>query len=107
MESGHDLDGRSLKGIARLLTVDAERLQHLIEEEEFDVILSSLDRRLPVDVRSQATLATAKYLEASQERGHELFAKFVAHRVAKRKDDDYIVAFSAAAAVVPIAPAVT
>ncbi|PGG95212.1 hypothetical protein AJ79_10186 [Helicocarpus griseus UAMH5409] len=107
MESGHDLDGRSMKGIARLLAVDADNLQHLIDEECFDVILSSLDLRLPADVRSQATLATAKYLEAAKEAGQKLFCKILAARVARQRNDDYVIAFSAAAAVFPITPAIT
>ncbi|KAK2811575.1 hypothetical protein FQN49_008444 [Arthroderma sp. PD_2] len=104
MESGHDHDGRSLKGIARLLAVDADSLQHLIDEEGFDVIVSSLDRRLPSDVRSQATLATAKYLEVSGEAGQALCSSFVKARVAKHRNEDYIIAFSAASVVFPIMP---
>ncbi|KAL1967930.1 hypothetical protein VTN77DRAFT_2347 [Rasamsonia byssochlamydoides] len=107
MESGHDLDGRSLKGITRLLAVDAEKLQHLVDDEGFDVILSSLDNRLPQDVRSQATLATAKYLEASKEVGQKRFSQLLTAKVAKARNDDLIVAFSAAAAVFPVVPAVT
>ncbi|OAX78830.1 hypothetical protein ACJ72_06858 [Emergomyces africanus] len=107
MESGHDLDGRSLKGIARLLAVDAEHLQHLVDEECFDAILSSLDLRLPIDVRSQATLATAKYLEAAGENGQTSFSKILTARVARQRNDDYIIAFSAAAAVFPIIPSIT
>ncbi|PGH33618.1 hypothetical protein GX50_03528 [[Emmonsia] crescens] len=107
MESGHDLDGRSLKGIARLLAVDAENLQHLVDEDCFDAILSSLDLRLPIDVRSQATLATAKYLEAAGENGQIFFTKILTARVARQRNDDYIIAFSAAAAVFPIIPSIT
>ncbi|KAK2766909.1 hypothetical protein FQN54_006224 [Arachnomyces sp. PD_36] len=107
MESGHDHDGRSLKGIARLLAVHAGKLQHLVDEEGFDVILSSLDNRLPIDVRSQATLATAKYLEASGEVGQKFFSDFITAKVAKQKHNDFVVAFSAAAAVFPIVPAIT
>lgn len=104
MESGHDLDGRSLKGIARLLAVDADRLKHLIDEEGFDVIMASLDSRLPTDVRSQATLATARYLEASKEEGEELFSRLITERVTRKRNDDLIIAFSAAAAVFPLVP---
>ncbi|KAH8705137.1 putative actin cytoskeleton organization protein [Talaromyces proteolyticus] len=107
MESGHDLDGRSLKGITRLLAVNAQKLQHLIDDEEFDVILSSLDYRLPLDVRSQATLATAKYLEVSKDVGQKRFSRLITAKVAKARNDDLIAAFSAAAAVFPVAPAVT
>ncbi|KAK2746342.1 hypothetical protein FQN57_003224 [Myotisia sp. PD_48] len=104
MESGHDYDGRSLKGIARLLAVDAVSLQHLVDEDSFDVIVSCLDRRLPADVRNQATLATAKYLEAANETGQSLCSKFVMARMAKRKHEDYIIALSAASVVFPIMP---
>lgn len=106
MESGHDHDGRSLKGIARLLAVDAHNLYQLIDEEGFDVILSSLDLRLPVDVRSQATLATAKYLEAAQGTGQQLFTNIVKARVSRRRQEDSIIAFSAAAVVFPLIPTI-
>ncbi|KAJ6134028.1 hypothetical protein N7523_000350 [Penicillium sp. IBT 18751x] len=105
MESGHDLDGRSLKGITRLLAVDADSLQHLIDHEGFEVILSSLDNRLPLEVRSQATLATAKYLEVAKENGAEQFSALIGAKVAKGRLDDLILAFSAVAAVFPVAPA--
>lgn len=105
MESGHDLDGRSLKGITRLLAVDAESLQHLIDHEGFEVILSSLDNRLPLEVRSQATLATAKYLEAAKETGAKQFSGLIAAMIAKGRLDDFNLAFSAVAAVFPVAPA--
>ncbi|KKK14105.1 actin cytoskeleton organization protein, partial [Aspergillus rambellii] len=90
MESGHDMDGRSLKGIARLLAVDATKLQDLVDDESLDVIVGSLDYRLPLEWRSQATLATVKYLESSQ----------------ASRTDELIVAFSATAAIFPVAPEV-
>lgn len=105
MESGHDLDGRSLKGITRLLAVDAESLHHLIDHEGFEVILSSLDNRLPLEVRSQATLATAKYLEVAKENGAKQFSALTAAKVTKGRLDDLITAFSAVGAIFPVAPA--
>lgn len=104
MESGHDLDGRSLKGIARLLAVDAEKLQNLIDDEVLEVIVSSLDNRLPLELRSQATLAVTKYLEVAKETGEERFSKIVSAKIAKGHNDDLIVGFSAAAAVFPVVP---
>lgn len=106
MESGHDLDGRSLKGIARLLAVDAAQLQHLIDDEGLEVILSSLDNRVPLELRSQATLATAKYLEAARETGEKRFSALITSKVAKGRNDDLIIAFSAATAVFPVIPKV-
>ncbi|GES59880.1 actin cytoskeleton organization protein [Aspergillus terreus] len=106
MESGHDLDGRSLKGIARLLAVDAPKLQDLVDDEGLDVVLSSLDHRLPLDLRSQATLATVKYLEASKDTGEKRFSQLVTAKLSKARPDDLIVAFSATAAVFPVVPEV-
>ncbi|KAJ5558704.1 hypothetical protein N7461_002676 [Penicillium sp. DV-2018c] len=104
MESGHDLDGRSLKGITRLLAVHAVELEHLIDDEGFEVILSSLDIRLPLEVRSQATLATAKYLEVAKEAGEKKLLTLIMSILGKGRIDDLIVAFSAVAAVFPVAP---
>ncbi|EAW13030.1 UNC45-central domain-containing protein [Aspergillus clavatus NRRL 1] len=104
MESGHDLDGRSLKGIARLLAVDAVKLQHLVDDEGLDVILSSLDLRLPLELRSQATLATVKYLETAREPGQDRFSRLLSAKVTSSRNNDHIIAFSALAAVFPVVP---
>ncbi|KAE8350380.1 myosin-binding striated muscle assembly central-domain-containing protein [Aspergillus coremiiformis] len=106
MESGHDLDGRSLKGIARLLAVDASKLQDQVDDEGLDVILSSLDHRLPPEWRSQATLATVKYLEVSKETGQNRFTKLISAKLTKARVNDLIIAFSATAAVFPVIPEV-
>lgn len=104
MEVGHDHDGKALKGISRLLASDAEKLYSLIDQDTFDAILSSLDNRLPIEIRTQATMATAKYLEASQADGQKLLLNFMQVRFARQKNEDLILAFSAAAAVFPLVP---
>ena len=106
LEAGHVHVKRAVAGIARLLAADAEHLQSLLDAETLDVILSLLDYRLSVDVRSQATLAIAKYMEICQEKGPALLSDFVTSRVARQKNEDLIVAFSVAAAVFPIIPSV-
>ena len=106
MESGHDHDGRALKGVSRLLTLHADSLQHLIDEEVFDLFLVSLDDRLSMEVRGLATLATAKYMEVANGKAHQYFSNFVASRVMNQTADDLIIAFSAAAAVFPLVPSV-
>ena len=106
LESGHDNDGRALKGISRHLAVDAERLHVFIDEESFDAILYCLDYRVPRDVRGQATIATAKYLEASKQVGEEQLTKFITTRTAKHSSEDLVKAFSVAAAVFPIVTSV-
>ena len=107
MESGHDEDGRALKGIALLIVADPQNLHPFVDAEGFDAILSSLDIRLPTDVRSQATLACSKFLEVSGESGRQYFTDFVTARVSKQKHDAVIQAFSAAAGLFPVVPSVT
>ncbi|KAL8931511.1 MAG: hypothetical protein Q9216_007176, partial [Gyalolechia sp. 2 TL-2023] len=104
LEVGHDHDGRALKGIARLLAADAGKLYPIIDEETFDAILCSLDYRQPAEVRSQATLATAKYLELSGGKGQSFVCRFIPSRITKGHSEDIVLAFSVAAAVFPIIP---
>ena len=106
LESGNDHNGRAMKGIARLLATDAMKLYTIIDEDSFDAMLASLDNRLSLDTRSQATLATAKYLEVSNEVGQEQLSRFITTRIEQHTSDDLIVAFSAAAAVFPLVPTV-
>ena len=101
---GDEENGRALKGIARLLAADTENLHTLIDGETFDVILSSLDNRNPVQVRSQATLVTAKYLEASGDGGQKTLMQFFTSRITRQRNEDLVLAFSAAAGVFPVAP---
>ncbi|KAL8912215.1 MAG: hypothetical protein Q9172_007541 [Xanthocarpia lactea] len=101
---GHDDDGKALKGIARLLATDAGRLHPFIDEEIFEAILCSLDYRQPAEVRSQATLATAKYLELSGEKGQTYLVRFIPSYIAKGHGEELVLAFSAAAAVFPLVP---
>ena len=106
MEIGQDYDDRSLKGISKLLATDANSLESLVDQSTFDTILTCLDNRLPVAVRSQATLATAKFLEASQDRGRNMLSEYITTRVGKRADESLILAFSAAASIFPLVPSV-
>lgn len=101
---GHDDDGRALKGIARLLATDEGRLHPFIDEEIFNAILCSLDYRQPAEVRSQATLVTAKYLELSGEKGQTYLVRFIPSHITKGHGEDLVLAFSAAAAVFPLVP---
>ena len=104
IQVGDEENGRALKGIARLLAADTERLHILIDGETFDVILAALDNRNTIEVRSQATLVTAKYLEASGENGQKTLIQFVVSRITRQRNEDLVLAFSAAAGVFPVAP---
>ena len=104
MECGTDYDGRAMKGISKLMAVNPEKFLDLIDEEIFETFLLALDNRLNVEIRSQATLAIAKYFELSREKAQSFSSNFVTKRVALQTSEDLVVAFSAAAAVFPIAP---
>lgn len=106
IEAGHDLDERALQGIAKLLAADSEKLHSFMDEETFFAILTCLDNRLPLEMRSQATLATAKYLEAAEEKAQAAISKFVHARIARHNGEDLVLAFSAAAAIFPMAPSI-
>ncbi|KAK5121845.1 hypothetical protein LTR85_004720 [Meristemomyces frigidus] len=106
MEAGVERPERLMRTIARQLAIQPESVASLIDEDVFDVILSDLDIRLDSSLRSQAMLSASKLLEVSGEAGEKFFEQFVTERVAKQTNDDLIVAFSAAAAIFPILPAV-
>ena len=107
METGHDHDGRALKGIALLLIADTQRLYAFVDEDGFDALLTSLDFRLPPEVRGQATLVLSKFMEVDAAAGQQYFTNFVTSHVAKSKGEDLIMAFSASAAFFPLAPTIT
>jgi hypothetical protein len=104
MEAGEDFPGRAMKCMSRLLGAEASNLKGIIDADGFDVILSYLDIRLPQVLRSQATLATAKLFELSPDEAQTLISQYVVKRVKKPTADGLILAFSAAAAVFPMAP---
>jgi len=97
---------RAMRATAHQLAVQPANVADLIDEDVFDVVLSNLDIRLDSTLRSQAIVSLSKMLEATQQRGEKLFFAFVTGKVAKQTNDDLIVAFSAAAAVFPILPAI-
>ncbi|KAK5085459.1 SWI5-dependent HO expression protein 4 [Lithohypha guttulata] len=107
MESGHDHDGRALKGITLLLLADTPRLYSHIDEDAFDALLKSLDLRLPADVRGQATLVIAKFMEVAELEAQKYFSDFITSQVAKQKPEGLVISFSAAAQLFPVASNVT
>lgn len=106
MEPGVDHPERAMRAIARQLAMSSKEVTTLLDDDAFDVVLSSLDIRLAQSLRSQAMVAASKILEATGEQGETLFSGFVAGKVSQATNDDLIVAFSAAAAVFPVIPAV-
>ena len=103
MEEALDHPERAMRGVAQLLVHHANHLENIIDADSFNVILSSLDIRLPKTLRDQATLASIKLFELSPDTAKELISKFVTERAEKGDTDNLIVAFSAATAIFPIA----
>jgi hypothetical protein len=103
MEEALEHPERAMKGIAQLLAHFTEHLKGIIDADSFDVILASLDIRLPNSLRSQATLASIKLFELAPDTAGELISKFVTYRAKKGQANDLIIAFSAAAAIFPVA----
>ncbi len=106
IEAGQEHQARAMKGIARLLAADAENLQTLVDQDAFEALVSSLDERLPVDLRSQATLAVAKYMEVAGDIAQGYLTHFITFRIEKQTKNDLIVAFSVAASIFPIVPSI-
>lgn len=103
MEEALDHPERAMRGVAQLLAHHANHLENIIDADSFDVILSSLDIRLPKTLRDQATLASIKLFELSPDTAKGLISKFVTERLQKGDADNLVVAFSAATAIFPIA----
>lgn len=103
MEEALEHPERAMKGIAQLLAHYAEHLKGIIDADSFDVILASLDIRLPTSLRSQATLASIKLFELAPDTAGELISRFVTNRAKKGEANDLTIAFSAATAIFPIA----
>ncbi|KAI1480690.1 ARM repeat-containing protein [Daldinia eschscholtzii] len=115
MEGGQEDDDtcRELDRLTKMLNDDTQNkdkeqsICDVIDDVCVDTILGYLDMRQPDSVRSHAIVSTSAYLKAAGEKGNEALRKFFSDRVERGTYDDYIVAFCVAAAVFPIAPAVT
>ena len=103
LAAGDGDNSRAMKGISRLMAADASKLYEIVDDDVFDAILSCLDYRNPMEIKSPATLTIVKYIEAAEDRGQINLTKFVTAHYAKQTAGDLILAFSAAAAVFPIA----
>jgi len=106
MEAGVDRPDRLMGAITRQLAMQPDNVTDLINKDVFDVVLSELDIRHESSLRSQAMISASKLLETSKEKSEKLFSDFVTGHVAKETVHDLILAFSAAAAVFSILPAV-
>ena len=104
LETGHDDDGRALKNIARLLATDGGKLIDLMDSGTVDAILMSMDIREPLEIRTKAQMAITKYLEIRPNGGQTVVSDFITSKAKNKRNEDFILAFSAAAAIFPISP---
>lgn len=106
LEIGDSSNEVAMRGIARLLAAGSEQLSQcqFIDDICFNSILSALDYRYSAEYRTQATLVVAKLLEATDStKNQDKLTKFVITHIAKGENKDLVLAFSAAAAVFPVA----
>jgi hypothetical protein len=104
--AGVENPDRAMKAVARQVALAPENVADLLDEDTFDVMLSSLDIRQEQNLRSQSMLAITKIFETTGDEGAEIFSRYIGTRVAKGTNDELINAFSAASAVFPMVPTV-
>lgn len=105
IDVGQDHAERAMGAIVRILAAKPKELSSVLDQDAFEIILSCLDVHSASSIRSQATLATMKLLEVTEKPGEQMFKTFILSKVAAKHNEDLIIAFSSAAAVFPIAPA--
>ncbi|KAI5847321.1 armadillo-type protein [Morchella snyderi] len=96
----------TVRSVARLLTAHADELHSFVGQEALERFLEMLDTNLAEDLRSHATLATAKFVEADETVAASMLGRFMLSRLTEDSDDDLRIAFSAAAAIFPLVPTV-
>lgn len=99
-----DRELAAVRSIARLLAVNNEELSSCVGQDSLERLLGLLDIRSAEDLRSHATLAAAKFVEADEGIAGSMLGKFMLSRLSADSDDDLRVAFSAAAAIFPLVP---
>jgi hypothetical protein len=116
MEDGQEDEDtcKDLDTVTKLLNDDSSEetssaephkpLYQLIDVDSVETILGYLDMRQSEMVRGHATLTTSAYLKASDKQGVEYLSGFFRSRVEKGTYDDFLVAFSVAAAIFPVVP---
>ncbi len=106
MDVGVEHPERAMKAIACLFSLDVPCLHGVVDGDGFEVIMEALDIRQPVALRSQATLATAKFFERSPNNAQRLLGNYVACKVGTNSVEGTILALSAASAIFSIVPSV-
>lgn len=94
----------AIKSIARLLATNNEELSSFVGQDALERLFAVLDIRSSEDLRSHATLAAAKFIEADEKVAQSMLGKFMLSRLTADSDDDLRIAYSTAAAIFPLVP---
>ena len=101
---GQDHAECAITCVARLMATESKAVLNIIDSDTFEIITPFLDVRLPASTRSQATLAMVKLLEMTKETGQKHLEQFIRFRIDRGRQEDLVIAFSAATAAFPIVP---
>jgi protein unc-45 len=119
MEGGQEDEDtcRNLDSLTKILSDESDNLlpgrqalpplHELVDADCFDTILGFLDMRNGATVRGHATLTVSAFLKASEQKGIEYLSAFFKPHVSKGTYDDFLIAFSVAACIFPIAPSIS
>ena len=80
LEPAQEAAEMAMRAMARLLAGSTSNFEPFVDASNFEIILSMLNVQLPVALRSQATLVTAKFLEISPDKGGRLLTEYVVTR---------------------------
>ncbi|CCX04897.1 myosin-binding striated muscle assembly central-domain-containing protein [Pyronema domesticum] len=92
------------RSVSRLLSAKGEELHSFVNQAGLEHLLALLDSNSPIDLRSHATLAIAKFAETSGETGQNMIGNFMMYKLAADTDADLRLVFSVAAAIFPLIP---
>ncbi|KAK3906105.1 hypothetical protein C8A05DRAFT_41044 [Staphylotrichum tortipilum] len=91
-------------GDAALVKSGEATVTKVVGDDGFDTIVRLLDMRQPESIRAHAIACASAFFSAAGEGGKDMLACFLWDRRNHGGSDDYVIAFSAAAALFPVVP---
>lgn len=104
-------DVESLKAFARSISSNEVSATDVIDDNLLEAILHGFDVRFSEELRTLTTVILAKYISSAREKAETKLTGLFSSKLDSRKytlyDDDFIIMFSALAALFPLIPAVS
>lgn len=104
-------DVESLRNFARSISSNEVSVTASIDDSLLELLLCGFDVRLSEDMRTLITVILAKYISSAREKAESKLTGLLSVKLDTSKytlhDDDFIVVFSALAALFPLMPAVS